>query len=148
VEHVGLRSTRVRQNDQALVSIPNSKLVASAILNWSRLSKRWVNLALRITHEARAAQVETLLERLREMLTGREYIEPDSVIVFLTNIGEQSLEIVVRCYITLPNWIEYSREKEKINLEIMKIIEELGLQIAVPNRPVYITPYHEENTQP
>ncbi len=153
VEHVGLRSTRIRQNDQALVSIPNSKLVSSAILNWSRLSKRWVNLTLRITHDSTAAQVETLIEHLRAMLAGREEVEPDSVIVFLTNIGEQSLEVLVRCYITLPNWVEYSREKEKINLEIMKIIEDLGLQIAVPNRPVYITPYlsqtsNEENTQP
>jgi MscS family membrane protein len=148
VEYVGLRSTRIRQNDQALVSIPNSKLVSSAILNWSRLSKRWVNLTLRIAHEATASQLETLIERLRAMLTGREYVESDSVIVFLTNIGEQSLEVLVRCYITLPNWVEFSREKEKINLDIMKIIEELGLQIAVPNRSVYITPplsHNEEN---
>lgn len=139
VERVGLRSTRIRQPDQALVSIPNSKLVASAILNWSRLSKRWMNLTLRITYDATAAQIQALIERLRDMLTGREYVESDSVMVFFTNIGEQALEVLVRCYITLPDWAEFSREKEKINLDIMQIIEELGLQIAVPNRPVYIT---------
>jgi MscS family membrane protein len=153
VEHVGLRSTRIRQPDQALVSIPNSKLVSSAILNWSRLSKRWVNLTLRITYEASAAQIQALLEQLRDMLTGREYVEPDSVIVFFTNIGEQALEVLVRCYIPLPDWAEFSREKEKINLDILRIVEELGLQIAVPNRLVYITPplsesSNEESTQP
>jgi|FLYN01.1.fsa_nt_gi MscS family membrane protein len=127
VERVGLRSTRIRQPDQSLVTIPNSKLVTAPILNWSRLSKRWINITLRIRQDATAAQMETLIERLRHMLTGREHVEADSVIVFFTNIGEQALEVLVRCYITLPNWAEFSREKEKINLEIMRIREELGL---------------------
>jgi small-conductance mechanosensitive channel len=75
------------------------------------------------------------------------------VVVFLTNIGEQALEVMVRCYITLPDWAEFSHEKEKINLDIMRIVEELGLQIAVPNRLVYVTPplsesSNEESTQP
>ncbi len=157
VEQVGLRSTRVRQLDQALVTIPNSKLVSSPILNWSRLSKRWVNIILRIEYRATSQQIQTLLERLRSLLERRENVQQDSIIVFFTNFGEQAIEILVRCYLPIPNWIEYSVEKEKINLEIMKIIEDLGLTIAVPNRPVFIggipntpddTVSNEENTQP
>jgi len=157
VEHVGLRSTRIRQNDQALVSIPNSKLASSAILNWSRLSKRWVNMTLRIEYHATRQQIEALLERLRSMLRERESVQQDSIVVFFTNFGEQAIEVLVRCYIMIPGWVEYSAEKERINLEIMRIIEDLGLTVAVPNRPIYIegtpnipndTLSNEENTQP
>ena len=35
VEHVGVRSTRVRKLDQSLVTVPNSKLTDSAVTNWS-----------------------------------------------------------------------------------------------------------------
>jgi MscS family membrane protein len=138
VEHVGLRSTRVRQPDQALVTLPNSKLVSSAILNWSRLSKRWLNLTLRIDYNANSQQIQSLIERLRTTLAEREHVETDSVVVFFTNFGDQALEVLVRCYIMLPDWTDFSREKEAINLEIMRIIEELDLSIALPNRTVFI----------
>jgi MscS family membrane protein len=138
VEHVGLRSTRVRQPDQALVTLPNSKLVSSAILNWSRLSKRWLNLTLRIDYNANSQQIQSLIERLRTTLAEREHVETDSVVVFFTNFGDQALEVLVRCYIMQPEWTDFSREKEAINLEIMRIIEELHLSIALPNRTVYI----------
>jgi MscS family membrane protein len=36
VEKVGLRSTRIRQPDQALVTVPNKTLANAVILNWSR----------------------------------------------------------------------------------------------------------------
>lgn len=147
VEHVGVRSTRVRQLDQALVSVPNSKLASSAILNWSRLSKRWINSTLRIRYDARPAQIETLLERLRVMLAERELVEKSSILVRLVEFGENGLEILVRCYITLPDWGEFSTEKEAIYLEILKIIEELGLHIAFATHSVYIEQSLSETSQ-
>ncbi|MCA9907744.1 MAG: mechanosensitive ion channel, partial [Anaerolineae bacterium] len=47
VEYVGVRSTRIRQLDQALVTVPNKQLANSVIVNWSRLSKRMVNFTMR-----------------------------------------------------------------------------------------------------
>lgn len=138
IEHVGLRSTRVRQNDQAVVTVPNSVLASSAILNWSRLRKRQINLTLGITYGVRADQLETLLERLRIMLKSWDNVDSDSVVVNFVNFGERSLEILVRCYINLANWGEFTSEKERIFLAIMRVVEEMGMQIAVPSRTLYI----------
>jgi MscS family membrane protein len=138
VEHVGVRSTRIRQQDQAYVTVPNSTLANSAILNWSRLSKRWVNMTLRITYDADREHIEQLLERLREMLKSREHVDSDTVLVRLINFGDFGMENLVRCYITLADWGEFTQERESINLEILKIVEELGLHIAFPGRPVYV----------
>src|SRR3982751_4471798 len=52
VEHVGIRSTRIRQQDQSYVIVPNSKLASAPILNWSRLNKRWYNTTLRVSYNA------------------------------------------------------------------------------------------------
>lgn len=138
VEHVGVRSTRVRQPDQAYVSVPNSKLASSVILNWSRLSKRWINTHLYIRYDAPPANIEELLKRVRTLLSGRDLVESDSIIVRLVEFGEYGLQIMVRCYVKLPNWGEFTAEKEAIYLEILKIVEELGLHIAFPSRSVYI----------
>jgi MscS family membrane protein len=138
VEHVGVRSTRIRQMDQAYVTVPNSVLANSAILNWSRLSKRWINMTLRITYDAQHNDIQSLLERLRELLANREHVDKESVLVRFINFGDFGMEILVRCYITLADWGEFTTEREIINLEIMKIIEDLGLHIAFPSRAVYI----------
>jgi MscS family membrane protein len=138
VEHVGMRSTRVRQLDQAYVTIPNAKLADSAILNWSRLSKRRLDARLCIRYDARPEQLEALLERSRALLNAHEKTEPESVVVYLIEYGENGLIVLVRANLLLPDWIEFTAEKEKLFIDILKIVEELGLSIAFPSRSVYI----------
>lgn len=143
IEHVGLRSTRVRQNDQAVVTVPNSVLASSAILNWSRLRKRQINLTLGITYGVRAEELERLLQRLRDLLVDWENVDNESVVVNLINFGERSLEILVRCYVNIAEWGPFTQEKERIFLAIMKVVEEMGMQIAVPSRTLYIENLNE-----
>jgi MscS family membrane protein len=138
VEHVGVRSTRIRRLDQAYVTVPNSVLANSAVLNWSRLSKRWVDMTLRITYDAGRSDIQKLLGSLRAMLKSREQVDPDSVVVNFIHLGDVGMEILIRCYILLADWRAFTEERETINLEIMKIIEDLGLHIAFPGRAVYI----------
>jgi MscS family membrane protein len=134
VEHVGIRSTRVRQLDQSYVIVPNSKLASSPILNWSRLSKRWYNTTLRVTYSASRQDIVELMKRIRAMLAEREKVQADSIIVNFINFGDFGYEILVRCYINLADWPAFTAERETINLEIMRIFEELGLKIAFPSR--------------
>jgi len=134
VEHVGIRSTRVRQPDQSYVTVPNSKLASSPILNWSRLSKRWYNTTLRIAYSASRQEIIELTTRIHAMLASREKVQTDSIVVNFINFGDFGLEILVRCYINLADWPSFTNERETINLEIMRIIEELGLKIGFPAR--------------
>src|SRR5690606_17481073 len=57
VEHVGVRNVRIRQPDQAYVTIPNAKLTASAITNWSRLQKRWLNFHIGVAYGTTSDQM-------------------------------------------------------------------------------------------
>jgi MscS family membrane protein len=138
VEHVGLRSTRVRQSNQALVSVPNSRLASSTILNWSRLSKRWIDFTLKLNYRARPEQIHALLEQLRTMLAAREPVDKESIVVHFINFGDTSLEILIRAYLMLPNWLDFTREREAINFEIMRMIDELGLELAFPSQTLHI----------
>lgn len=138
VEHVGVRSTRIRQLDQAYVTVPNNTLANSVVTNWSRLRKRWINFTLGMTYATTADQMETLLERLTEMLKSREKVDPSSVQVLFNTFNDSSLDVLIRCYVYLPDWLEWMQEKQQINLAIMRIVDELGLSIAFPSRSVYI----------
>ncbi len=138
VEKVGLRSTRIRQIDQALVTVPNSKLAATPITNWSRLSKRQMNVIIGVNYETSSDAMRTLLHRLREMLKSREKVDAESVVVIFKKFGDNALEILIRCYILLPDWTEFHLEQEQIFLDMMDIMQEMGVRIAFPSRSIYI----------
>ncbi len=138
IERVGLRSTRVRQLDQAIVAVPNSVLAASPILNWSRLAKRRIDFILGVTYSTRPDDMEELLHRLRTMLSERETVDSNAIIVYFIEFGASALNVMVRCYVNIADWTEFTAEKERILLEVMRVVESLGLQIAFPSRSVYI----------
>lgn len=138
IEHVGIRSTRVRRLDQALVTVPNSKLAQSPVLNWSRLNKRWYNTTLGVTYSASSDEIRELVRRIREMLASRPLVDPESIVVHFVDFGDSSLDILVRGYVMLANWGEFTAEKEQIHLAIMDIVADMGLAIAFPSRSLYI----------
>jgi MscS family membrane protein len=123
VEKVGLRSTRIRQPDQALVTVPNKTLANSVILNWSRLGKRYINFTLRVSSEARPQAIQQLVADIRAMLEIRPRVEADSIVVHFTGFGDAWLEVLVRCYVLIVDWNEFTSEREAINLEIIQLMK-------------------------
>lgn len=138
VESIGPRSTRIRQPDQGYVIVPNEKLAASAILNWSRLSRRWINFRIGVTYSTTSDQMRTLTHQIREMLITREAVDPDTVLVHFIEFGDSSLQVLVRCYVNIANWGAWAAEQEQIFLNIMDIVNDLGLSMAFPSRSLYI----------
>lgn len=138
VEQVGLRSTRIRRIDQASVYVPNSKLAGSPILNWSRLSKRQIDMTLNLTYRTQSSRMQEFLETLRLRLAERSAVERDSIVVYLVNIDENALKVLVRCYLMLPDWKSFTAEKEQILLDILKLVDEMDLEIAFASRRLII----------
>ncbi len=138
VEQVGVRNVRIRQLDQAYVTIPNAKLTSGAITNWSRLQKRWINFTLGVTYSTTSDQMRVLVHRIREMLNAQEKVDPESIVVLFTEFGDSALNVLVRCYIWEPDWVKFHEHKQDINLRIMDIVADLGLSIAFPSRSLYI----------
>src|SRR5690606_18702680 len=128
----------IRQPDQAYVTIPNAKLTASAITNWSRLQKRWLNFHIGVAYGTTSDQMRKLVQRIREMLKAQEKVDPDSVVVLFTDFGDSSLNVLVRCYILESNWVKFHEHRQEINLNIMDIVADLGLSLASPRRSLYI----------
>ncbi|MDZ4771116.1 MAG: mechanosensitive ion channel family protein [Chloroflexota bacterium] len=137
VEHVGVRSTRVRQLNQAVVYVPNSKLAAGTILNWSRLAKRWIDFKLHIEYATTAEQLAGVLEAIRAMLTGRASVDPKSIFVYFTEFADSSLNIQVRCYVAIVDFVAFTQEQELILLDVMRVLERLNVSVALPSQTIY-----------
>ena len=138
VESVGVRSTRVRQLDQALVTVPNNLLTNAVVLNWARLEKRRLDVTLNFTYSTSADQMRAVVAGIRELLENAENIDPESVIVHFIDFNASSLDVRVICQVLLTDWREFTALKEALFLDIMGIVEGLGIDFAFPSQSVYV----------
>ena len=138
VEEVGARAVRIRQLDQALVTVPNTMLTGAPVINFSRMEKRRLDVTVGVTYDSTSSDLRALVDRLRAMLKARDKVDPETVNVFFSGFGDSSLNILIRCNVTEPAWGDFMEEQHKILLTIMDIIEDLGLSVAFPSRTLYI----------
>ncbi|PJF39256.1 MAG: hypothetical protein CUN54_09110, partial [Phototrophicales bacterium] len=138
VEKVGMRSTRIRQLDQAVVYVPNNRLANGVVTNWSRLEKRRMDFTIGVTYATTADEMRELLQRIKDLLAARDTVDEESIQVLFSNFGASSLDILIRGYIMLPDWHEWMLEMEQIYLAIMDIVEAMGLGFAFPSQSIYV----------
>ncbi|MGI6450988.1 MAG: mechanosensitive ion channel family protein [Desulfitobacteriia bacterium] len=138
VEEMGFRSTRVRTFAQAVVTIPNSVMSNEPITNWTRMGKRRISYRLKLTYNTTAEQMKTCLASLRQLLENHPEVHPETIMVYFEKFGESALEIFLYFFTRTTNWQKFLEVQEDINLQIMDILKEQGLSIALPSRNIYL----------
>lgn len=138
VESVGVRSTRIRQLDQALVSVPNHLLTDAIVVNWSRMQKRRLDLTLTFTYSTSSEQMRALLEEIRTMLQSQEDIDAESIMVHFVDMNASSLDVRIICQVLNADFRAFTALKETVFLEIMGIAERLEVSFAFPSQSLYI----------
>ncbi|HCF51298.1 MAG TPA: mechanosensitive ion channel protein [Syntrophomonas sp.] len=143
VETITFRTTRIRAFDESLILVPNATLANEAITNNSRRGKRRVSFYLQITYDATRWQVQQCVSRIKTLLENHPEVHPETIMVFLENFNDSSLDIKVYFFTVTTVWAEHLAVREDINLRIMEILEDLGVSFAFPSHSIYI-----ENTPP
>ncbi|WP_345976694.1 mechanosensitive ion channel family protein [Sulfurimonas sp. HSL3-7] len=138
IEHIGIRSTKVRTFAQALVSVPNGNIANTAILNWSEMHKRRIKMTLGLTYSTTSLQMRQILEEIREMLHHDDDIHQETIYVHFTEFQESALGIFCYFFTKTTQWGEYMQVRERINLELMAIVENNGASFAFPSQSLYV----------
>ena len=137
VEELTFKSTRIRTFSKELVSVPNQILANNPIANFSRRGMRRVNFKLGLTYSTRREQLVEVGERIEKILKEDDLIESENIIVRFDGFNNSSLDLFINYYTKTIVYAEYLAVKEKINLEIMDIIEDCGVSVAFPSTSVY-----------
>lgn len=144
VEDINFRSTKIRTFSQALVTVPNSTLANEPITNWSRMGKRRITFHLGLNYRTTKDQIQKVVTRIESMLKTHQEIHPDTIMVAFDHYNESSLDILLYFFTNSTVWSEHLKIKHEINLDIMGILEEEGVEVAFPSRTIYVTPQENE----
>jgi MscS family membrane protein len=140
VEDINFRSTKIRTFSQALVTVPNSTLANEPITNWSRMGKRRITFHLGLNYQTSKEQIERVVKRIEQMLRTHDDIHPDTIMVAFDHYNDSSLDILLYFFTNTTVWSEHLTIKHEINLAIMGILEEEGVEVAFPSRTIYVSP--------
>ena len=92
-----------------------------------------------LTYGTRVNQMKEAVSQIDNLLHTHPDVDQDStILVYFTDFGDSSLNIMVYYFANTTAWGEYLRIREDVNLKIMKIVEDMGLSIAFPTRTVHL----------
>ena len=137
VEDITFRSTKIRTIENTLAIVPNSVISAEMVTNGSKRKKRMSEFTVGVCYDTPREKIEKVCEAFRELLTNDEEID-EPVVVRLSGFGASSIDILVRYYTKTTDPLEFLKVAERINLEIISIMEENGVDFAFPSTTVYM----------
>lgn len=138
VESIGIRSTRIRTFAKALVAVPNATLANSPITNWSRMTLRRIKMTIGLTYDTNSTQMQSILNQIRQTLLDDPDINNETILINFTDFQDSALGIFCYFFTNTTDWKEYLLVREKINLNIMKIVEDNKASFAFPSQSLYI----------
>lgn len=136
VTRIGLRSTRILTRDDVEITIPNSLIARSRVVNES--GGPWLKQRLRIpfgvAYGSDCDQVkEVILQMVREHSNICKTPEPW---VQFRGFGDSSLDFEIRLWIDDP--ATRGRTMDAVNTSVYKALNAAGIEIPYPKRDLYI----------
>jgi MscS family membrane protein len=136
IEKIGLRSTRIRTDQKTFVTVPNKQMVDTIVDNLSLRTQRKGELRLEISLTTSSQSVDDLVERIKKILSRNE-IEAKTVL--LSDITGQSFVIQADYFTAAITLAEFNTVKQEVNMQILKTMEELNIQVSGAGTDVRIT---------
>lgn len=136
VEHIGLKSTRIRSLTGEQLIFSNSDLLNSRIRNYKRMELRRVVLRLGVAYHTPARLLEQIPQVLKEIISEREQAGFDRA--HFKEFGDSALVIEVVYFIKSPDYLLYMDIQQEINLAILRRFEEMGVEFAFPTQTIYL----------
>ncbi|MCL2355041.1 MAG: mechanosensitive ion channel family protein [Oscillospiraceae bacterium] len=130
VEDITFRTTRLRDINNQIVIIPNSRMMDSFIINTSKKEQRRFNLPLTIKSDTPLEKITVLEKKLRSALESQEDIIQESIRVTLNNIASTKIEVLINFYTEITESEDYALFKEQMNFTILEIINQEEIVLA------------------
>ncbi|MDQ0298944.1 MscS family membrane protein [Salibacterium salarium] len=137
VEDITFRSTEVRTFADSLVTVPNKTLANEAITNWSEMHVRRISFTVGIEYATPPDKIEKVVQRIEEMLQNHEEVDKELILVKFSQLSDSSYDIFLYFFTKTTAWVEWYDVKQQMNLNVIRILEEEGVNVAFPSRSLY-----------
>jgi len=134
VEHIGIKTTRLKSITGEQLVFSNSDLTNSRIHNFKRMERRRIVFALGVIYQTPPQLVEKIPTILRSIVESQPGVTFDRA--HFQKFGAFSLDYEVVYFVETSEYNQYMDIQQKINMEIFKVFAQEGIDFAYPTQSI------------
>ena len=129
VETVGLRSTRIRGLDDALLTIPNSDLTTSHVTNFGARRYRRFRTQITVPHGTSADVLATFREGVMELVRNQPLVLHEKYEVAVSDLGSSGIQLLIQVFFDVPDGHAELMARDALILDILRLADRLGISL-------------------
>jgi small-conductance mechanosensitive channel len=136
VEHIGIKTTRLRSLSGEQLVFANSDLLKSRVRNFKRMYERRVVFKIGVTYQTPREKLAAVPEMIRSAIEALPDTRFDRS--HFNEFGDFSLNFETVYYVLKPDFQTYMDRQQAINLEIHRQFEEQAIEFAYPTQTLML----------
>lgn len=128
VEHVGVKSTRLRSLSGEQIIISNSDILKARVRNYGRMRERRAAFQLGVDYATPVAALAAIPRAVREVIEATPDTRFDRC--HLMSCGDRALQFEVVYFLTSPDFNLYADAQQRINLRILERFRAMEVNFA------------------
>jgi len=136
VEHIGVKTTRLRSLSGEQLVFSNSDLLKSRISNYKRMRERRVVFTVGVTYQTPLEKLSAIPAALRDIVQAQERVRLDRA--HFKSLGDSALIFEVVYYVLDADYNLYMDVQQAINFALLEHFRRQGIELAYPTQTVYL----------
>ncbi len=136
VEHVGLKTTRIRSVNGEQLIFSNTDLLKSRIRNFKRMQERRVVLTIGVSYDTLPETVERIPAMLREAVEAQQQVRFDRS--HFMSYGESALVFETVYFVLTADYLTFANVNQAVNLAVLRTFSAEKIDFAFPTRTIVV----------
>ncbi|MBI6895381.1 mechanosensitive ion channel family protein [Pseudomonas putida] len=137
VEHIGLKTTRIRSLGGEQIVMANAGMISSTIQNYKRLQERRIVFEFGLSYDTATEAVKQAPAIVEEVIKAQDQVRFDRA--HLRGFGKEALEFECVYIVRDPGYNLYMDIQQAINFQLLERFARIGAKFAVPARAIKVT---------
>ncbi|THB66234.1 MAG: mechanosensitive ion channel family protein [Desulfovibrio sp.] len=136
VEHIGIKTTRLRSVGGEQLIISNSDLTTSRLRNFKRMQERRVVLNLGVTYQTPIATLRQLPDTVRSIIEARKELRFERA--HLSGLGDSAINFEIIYFVLSHDMMLHMDAQQALLLDILQALETMGASLAYPTQTLFV----------
>ncbi len=137
VEHIGIKTTRLRSLSGEQIVISNTDLTDSRVRNYKRMGRRRVLFRLGVTYQTKLEQLKEIPTVIKAVIEKIEETAYDRA--HFASYGDFSLIFETVYYVLDRDYNKYMNIQQEINFAINEEFTKRGIEFAYPTQTLFLS---------
>ena len=141
VEKIDFRSTLIRRFDKAPIFVPNSVLSDSEIINFSEMPFRRIRFNVGLIYQTTPETILNIRKDIEDYVAKNDDLvnaDEATTTIRVAQFNDSSIDLLIYCFTKSTRWYDYTKAKEDLILEIIKIVKNNGSDFAYPTQTIHL----------